>query len=267
MSLFYLCPDSSVSSEVSHCASCYVTPFIFNQAFWPHRLCSMTAWQAKKKNLFSLRYKISLSVYSSGDWSRDRVKANNITYTCSRYIRPRLLWGKQKWGGGSWFRTSLFCLSSRRCLLEEWNHITDKLLSPRWSLLSLPPCPSILLLYLSFCPWIIPEGHIGCHPSHLRGFCSLTTEQPVVPWGVQGAVGGGKRRDTYRPEEWNGRQRERPGCGQNRVQYRAYHIQAHVRNAVLQAWIAVRCCRVWAGGAAGRLSVLSKSFRCTVEHS
>ena len=54
---------------------------VFNWAFRPHRIWPMTARQTE--TLFSSRYKVSLSLFSSGNCSRDSIKVNDITCMCS----------------------------------------------------------------------------------------------------------------------------------------------------------------------------------------
>ena len=150
----------------------------------------MTAWQTE--TLFSSHYKVSLSLFSSGNCSRDSIKVNDITCMCSisagtgsEYITLR----KREDGLGLSSPVFTHMLYYRVRL----NHITVYNSSHSGPPFCFPFVPSA--------PGRSPRGNACCHPSHLRGALQPDNPAACCPSGAEGAAGGGERRDTYRPEE------------------------------------------------------------------
>lgn len=109
--LVHLYSDLSYYSEVSHCVPLSCCLCVFNQASRLHRIWPMTAQQTA--TLFSSHYKVSLSLFSSGNSSRDSIKVNDMASVCSISVgtgREYITLSKKgNWGLEGWFRTSLLC--------------------------------------------------------------------------------------------------------------------------------------------------------------
>lgn len=148
----------------------------------------------------SSHYKVSLSLFSSGNCSRYSIKVSDIACVCSisagtgrEYITVRK---KGNWGRGRCFRTFSILLLTP-ILYVGLNHITGSnslhfcaIVSPS-SLHSL----SILLSYLSLCP---RGGHTL---SSLPSPRALQLDNPAAccpPRGEGlGAAGGGRQEQRY----------------------------------------------------------------------
>lgn len=95
---------------------------------------------------------------------------------------------------------------------EGLSHMTIAPLTPEPSSLPSLLHPSILLSSPSCWPRIVPEGGGGtgdtlCHPSRLRGSTFCQPGSRLSPWGVQGATGSWRRRDTgWKTQEGIGRE-------------------------------------------------------------
>lgn len=232
---------------------------VFN---WASGSIEYGLWQHSRQKLFSLHTIKFHCPFSHQGIVVEIALKWTISLVCAPYPPGQAenisLWGKGNWGGGGGLGLSFSVFTHILYYLVGLNHIADYNSSHFCARLSLfSSVPPFLLSYLCFCPWPIPEGDTRCHPSHLWGLCSLTTQQPVVPRGPR-VLQQGARAEIHiglRSEMGDGK-RSGYGGGQNRVQdvwwwcvcthASAREEHAHKQKCCLRVGIAVRSCCVWA---------------------
>lgn len=160
---------------------------VFNWALRLHRIWPVTAQQTE--TLFSSHCEVSLSLFSSGNYSRDNIKVNNITSVRSTSTGTGREYITLKKGGiragGKWFKTSPFCPHSHSVLLcRVKSHHMLQLLSLLHSLVFF--CSSlscVLLSDLSFYRLPIPKGTYVVIPPISEGSAAWQPSSLLFPGG------------------------------------------------------------------------------------